>query len=81
VAGRPFGHILLDLSAARCDLGFEPEPEDTWLRATLEGCAARPPEVNSAHYERRELELRAAHASAARESADACNNLTGTQGR
>jgi nucleoside-diphosphate-sugar epimerase len=60
VAGRPFGHVLLDLSAARCDFGFAPRPEDVWLHATINGCAANPPECDSANYERRDRELRAA---------------------
>ncbi len=63
VAGRPFGHVLLDLSAARCDFGFEPRPEAEWLRATMQGCAANPPEVDSAHYDRRNQELEAAKAA------------------
>jgi nucleoside-diphosphate-sugar epimerase len=63
VAGRPFGHVLLDLSAARRDVGFEPRPEAEWLQATIRGCSASPPEVNSAHYDRRAQELQAASAA------------------
>jgi hypothetical protein len=63
VAGRPFGHVLLDLSAARRDVGFEPRPEAEWLQSTIRGCAASPPEVNSAHYDRRAQELQAASAA------------------
>ena len=57
VAGRPFGHVLLDLGAARRDFGFEPCPEEVWLEATVNGCAANPPDRDSAHYDRRDLEL------------------------
>jgi len=64
VAGRPFGHVLLDLTAVRCDVGFEPRPEAEWLRTTIAGCAANPPEGDSAHYEQRARELRAARAIA-----------------
>ena len=63
VAGRPFGHVLLNLSAAQFDFDFEPQPEDVWLRATLQDCAANPPAGNSAHYDQREAELRAAMAA------------------
>ena len=40
IAGRPFGHVLLDISAARDDLAFEPEPFETWMATTARGCAA-----------------------------------------
>jgi nucleoside-diphosphate-sugar epimerase len=56
IAGRPFGHVLLDTSAIHCELGFDPAPESVWLQDTLAGCAANPPVVNSAGYERREQE-------------------------
>jgi nucleoside-diphosphate-sugar epimerase len=60
IAGRPFGHVLLDGCAARADLGFEPLPESAWLRATAQGCAANPPSQPSAGYARRAEEMRAA---------------------
>jgi len=59
-AGRPFGHVLLDISAIRCELGFDPSPEAVWLQDTLAGCAANPPSVGSAGYERRDYEARVA---------------------
>jgi nucleoside-diphosphate-sugar epimerase len=61
VAGRPFGHVLLNLGAAAVDLGFVPQPESVWLGATIGGCARNPPESNSAHYDRREQEVQVAH--------------------
>lgn len=57
IAGRPFGHVLLDLSAIRTDVGFEPSPEATWLGETIAGCAAQPPAQDSAGYARREVEV------------------------
>jgi nucleoside-diphosphate-sugar epimerase len=60
IAGRPFGHVLLDTCAARADLGFEPQPESTWLVETVRGCAANPPSVPSAGYDLRADEIRAA---------------------
>jgi nucleoside-diphosphate-sugar epimerase len=63
VAGRPFGHLLLDLSAARHEFGFEPRGEAVWLTRTISGCAANPPTVDSAHYENRDVELRASGAA------------------
>ena len=60
VAGRPFGHVLLDIAAIRCELGFEPSPESIWLAETVRGCAARPPSANSPGYERRKDEVRVA---------------------
>jgi nucleoside-diphosphate-sugar epimerase len=60
IAGRPLGHVLLDCTAIRTDLGFEPTPEATWLVHTVRGCAANPPASPSAGYERRDDELRAA---------------------
>jgi nucleoside-diphosphate-sugar epimerase len=63
VAGRPFGHVLVDLSALRCDVGFEPHGEDVWLRRTLSGCAAHPPPGDSAHYEQRQREMLAVQQS------------------
>jgi nucleoside-diphosphate-sugar epimerase len=62
IAGRPFGHMLLDTAAIRGELGFEPSPERVWLSATMRGSAAHPPESASAGYERREAELRVATA-------------------
>jgi nucleoside-diphosphate-sugar epimerase len=59
IAGRPFGHLLLDLSHIQHDLAFEPSPESVWLTETLQGCAANPPTENSPHYARRAEELRA----------------------
>jgi nucleoside-diphosphate-sugar epimerase len=56
IAGRPFGHMLLDLGAIRCDLGFVPSDESVWLTATLQGCAANPPPAASAGYDRRSIE-------------------------
>ena len=60
IAGRPFGHVLLDGCAARADLGFEPLPESTWLVDVARGCAASPPPEPSAGYARRADEIRAA---------------------
>jgi hypothetical protein len=62
VAGRPFGHVLLDCSAIRYELGFEPSPPSVWLADALRGCAADPPEQPSAGYERRSDEVRIARA-------------------
>jgi nucleoside-diphosphate-sugar epimerase len=60
IAGRAFGHVLLDGCAARADLGFEPVTESTWLVETVQGCAATPPSTPSAGYERRADEIRVA---------------------
>jgi len=60
IAGRPFGHMLLDVGAIRCELTFEPSPESVWLGATMPGCAANPPSVASAGYDRRAAEMRLA---------------------
>jgi len=60
IAGRAFGHVLLDGFAARADLGFEPVPESTWLVQTVRGCAANPPSVDSPGYVRRADEIGAA---------------------
>jgi nucleoside-diphosphate-sugar epimerase len=60
IAGRPFGHMLLDIGAIRCELGFEPSAESVWLTSTMQGCAAEPPMVASAGYDRRAEETRAA---------------------
>jgi hypothetical protein len=62
VAGRPFGHCLVDLSAIRHDAGFEPSPESVWLTETLLGCARNPPEQNSPGYAQRADEIRIARA-------------------
>jgi nucleoside-diphosphate-sugar epimerase len=62
IAGRPFGHVLLDIGAIRCDLGFEPSPESVWLQDTLAGCAANPPRTDSAGYDRRAQEAAVAGA-------------------
>lgn len=59
VAGRPFGHMLLDTSAIHGDVGFEPAPETVWLAETLRGCAANPPAEPSPGYEQRAAELAA----------------------
>ncbi|HEX8968043.1 MAG TPA: NAD-dependent epimerase/dehydratase family protein [Chloroflexota bacterium] len=64
VAGRPFGHILLDCGAIRAELGFEPSPESVWLAETIGGCAARPPREPSAGYESRAEEVRLARTAA-----------------
>ncbi|MCA1646954.1 MAG: NAD-dependent epimerase/dehydratase family protein [Chloroflexi bacterium] len=60
IAGRPFGHVLLDVGAIRHELGFEPSPESVWLSDTLMGSAANPPAASSAGYERRDHEARVA---------------------
>ena len=60
IAGRAFGHVLLDGCAARADLGFEPADAATWLRETALGCADNPPSTPSAGYERRADEIRVA---------------------
>ena len=60
IAGRPFGHVLLDICAARADLGFEPQPESTWLIQTARGCAANPPSRPSPGYAQRADEIRVA---------------------
>ena len=60
IAGRPFGHVLLDVSAIQCELGFEPSAEDVWLHDTLAGYAANPPSLSSAGYERRAQEAQVA---------------------
>jgi 1-deoxyxylulose-5-phosphate synthase len=58
IAGRPFGHVLLDLAAAEHDLGFVPVAESEWLVETAQMCAAEPPAQASRDYERRAIELR-----------------------
>ena len=60
IAGRPFGHLLLDTAAIRCDLGFEPVDESIWLAHTAADCAADPPPEASPGYERRAAEVDAA---------------------
>jgi nucleoside-diphosphate-sugar epimerase len=60
IAGRAFGHVLLDGFAARADLGFRPVRESTWLVQTVRGCAANPPSLDSAGYARRADEIRVA---------------------
>jgi nucleoside-diphosphate-sugar epimerase len=60
IAGRPFGHMLLDIGAIRYELGFEPSAESVWLAATVRGCATDPPSAGSAGYERRATETRLA---------------------
>jgi nucleoside-diphosphate-sugar epimerase len=62
VAGRPFGHCLVDLSAIRHDAGFDPSPESVWLAETLLGCARNPPRQNSPGYDQRGEEVRIARA-------------------
>jgi nucleoside-diphosphate-sugar epimerase len=66
VAGRPFGHCLLDLAAIRYDVGFDPSPESVWLTETVQGCAANPPSSNSPGYDQRNQEVQAAQALLAR---------------
>jgi nucleoside-diphosphate-sugar epimerase len=56
IAGRPFGHVLLNIGAIQCDLGFEPSPEAIWLQETLAGCLANPPRTDSVGYDRRAQE-------------------------
>jgi nucleoside-diphosphate-sugar epimerase len=65
IAGRPFGHMLLDLGAIRCEPNFEPSPESVWLAATMQGCAASPPSAASAGYDRRAAEIDVAAAGRA----------------
>jgi nucleoside-diphosphate-sugar epimerase len=62
VAGRPFGHCLVDLSAIRYDAGFDPSPESVWLAETLLGCASNPPSQNSPGYDQRAEEVQVARA-------------------
>jgi len=57
IAGRPFGHVLLDISAARRDFGFAPEPFETWMATTAQGCAASRPSVDSEGYAGRSQEI------------------------
>lgn len=57
IAGKPFGHFLMDISRARQDLAFEPTPADRWLEATARGCAESPPTQDSASYDRRPTEV------------------------
>jgi nucleoside-diphosphate-sugar epimerase len=57
IAGRPFGHFLMDLSAAYCTLGFRPAPLATWIGDTATGCAANPPKRDSQGYENRPEEI------------------------
>jgi nucleoside-diphosphate-sugar epimerase len=60
IAGRPFGHVLLDIDAARRDLGFAPLPFETWMSTTAQGCAAFPAAVDSHGYATRSAEIDAA---------------------
>jgi nucleoside-diphosphate-sugar epimerase len=60
IAGRPFGHVLLDTTALRCALGFEPVSEAEWLTETFLKCAENAPSADSQGYARRELEVSAA---------------------
>ena len=57
IAGRPFGHFLMDLTSAYRDLGFVPTPWSEWIGDTARGCAASPPARPSEGYERRETEV------------------------
>jgi hypothetical protein len=66
VAGRPFGHCLVDLSAIRYDAGFDPSPESVWLAETLVGCARNPPNQSSPGYDQRAEEVHVARALLAR---------------
>jgi len=60
IVGRPFGHVLLDTSAARRDFDFAPEAFETWMATTARGCAASPPSVDSQGYAGRAQEIDAA---------------------
>lgn len=61
IAGRPLGHVLVDTSAIRHDLGFEATGEATWLTDTVCGTATRHAADQNQHgYERRADEVRAA---------------------
>jgi nucleoside-diphosphate-sugar epimerase len=57
IAGRPFGHFLMDLTNAYRDLGFQPTPWSDWIGDTAQGCAAAPPAKSSEGYERRDVEI------------------------
>jgi nucleoside-diphosphate-sugar epimerase len=57
IAGRPFGHFLMDLSAAYYTLGFQPAPLQIWIGDTARGCAANPPNRDSQGYEHRSQEV------------------------
>lgn len=57
IAGRPFGHFLMDLTAAYRDLNFTPTPLEQWMGETARGCAAAPPPQDSQGYERRSQEI------------------------
>jgi nucleoside-diphosphate-sugar epimerase len=57
IAGRPFGHFLMDLSAAYSALDFHPAPFDVWIGDTATGCASNPPDQDSQGYERRADEI------------------------
>jgi nucleoside-diphosphate-sugar epimerase len=60
IAGRPFGHFLMDLSSAYRFLDFRPTPFEDWIGETARGCAAAPPAQDSQGYERRGQEIAAA---------------------
>jgi len=64
IAGRPFGHVLLDISNPRRELDFAPRDESHWLVETVRACAAQPPTAASAGYQRRAEEVRVARARA-----------------
>jgi len=57
IAGRPFGHFLMDLTAAYRYLDFRPAPLEQWIGETARGCAAAPPPQDSQGYERRAEEV------------------------
>jgi nucleoside-diphosphate-sugar epimerase len=57
IAGRPFGHFLMDLTAAYNDLDFSPTPFRDWIGETARGCAAAPPAQDSEGYARRTGEI------------------------
>jgi nucleoside-diphosphate-sugar epimerase len=60
IAGRPFGYMLMDTSAARADLGLEATPLRDWVATTALGCAASHPAADSSGYERRNIEIEVA---------------------
>lgn len=60
IAGRPFGHFLMDLTTAYRYLDFKPTPFEDWVGETARGCAAAPPAQDSQGYERRSQEIEVA---------------------
>jgi nucleoside-diphosphate-sugar epimerase len=57
IAGRPFGHFLMDLSAAYYELGYQPSSFEDWTGDTARGCAASPPSQDSQGYGQRSDEI------------------------